>query len=81
VVERVVNGNTWILKTHCIRGHEFTPNNTYTRTRNGVRECKQCRSLRSRKHYWGDVNYREKRKAQNLRRYRARRAQQAEATL
>lgn len=28
-------------KTHCIRGHEFTPENTITR-RNGGRGCKAC---------------------------------------
>lgn len=28
-------------KTHCIRGHEFTPENTYV-SRNGSRHCKTC---------------------------------------
>lgn len=28
-------------KTHCIRGHEFTPDNTYTR--GSRRECQECR--------------------------------------
>jgi hypothetical protein len=27
-------------KTHCLRGHEFTPENT--RLRRGARECRQC---------------------------------------
>lgn len=28
-------------KTHCIHGHEFTPENTYAK-RNGHRQCRQC---------------------------------------
>ncbi|KIA63036.1 NUMOD4 motif-containing HNH endonuclease [Nocardia vulneris] len=28
-------------KTHCVRGHEFTPVNTYIRT-NGGRDCRTC---------------------------------------
>lgn len=37
--------------THCRRGHEFTPENTYvwTRGNNGrvVRECLQCKNIRA----------------------------------
>ena len=29
------------MQTHCIRGHEFTPANTY-RTTNGTRGCRRC---------------------------------------
>jgi hypothetical protein len=37
--------------THCQRGHEFTPENTYTR-RNGVhRTCKECVRLSHRRQY------------------------------
>lgn len=32
-------------KTHCLRGHEFTPENTYTRL-GGKRQCRQCRRAR-----------------------------------
>jgi len=29
-------------KTHCKRGHEFTPENTYINPRNGARWCRPC---------------------------------------
>jgi hypothetical protein len=29
-------------KTHCLRGHEFTPENTYVKP-SGIRECRTCR--------------------------------------
>lgn len=32
-------------KTHCKRGHEFTPENTYIRP--GGRECRACKTLRA----------------------------------
>lgn len=32
-------------RTHCKRGHEFTPENTYIRPR-GTRECRACRPIR-----------------------------------
>jgi hypothetical protein len=31
--------------SHCIRGHEFTPENTYRRPSNGGRQCRACRRL------------------------------------
>lgn len=34
-------------KTHCKRGHEFTPENT--RRKNGGRECRECDRIRQRK--------------------------------
>lgn len=34
--------------THCVNGHEFTTENTYTPP-DGERECRTCRSLRRRK--------------------------------
>lgn len=34
-------GNQWARRTHCTNGHEFTPENTYTRT-DGGRRCRVC---------------------------------------
>lgn len=50
--ENVLRGNTiaamHAAKTHCIHGHEFTPENTY---RIGVwRKCKKCRARVSAEH-------------------------------
>jgi hypothetical protein len=38
-------------KTHCVHGHEFTPENTYV-TRRGQRHCRECSRRRDRKAYW-----------------------------
>ena len=36
-------GNTWHRgKTHCVHGHEFTPENTYLMS-NGGRQCRACK--------------------------------------
>lgn len=32
------------LKTHCVRGHEFTEDNTYITTR-GTRSCRKCKRM------------------------------------
>lgn len=37
-------------KTHCKRGHEFTPENTY-RYKDGRRDCKTCMSVRMKEYY------------------------------
>jgi hypothetical protein len=36
-------------KTHCKRGHEFTPENTYLI--NGMRHCRQCRNEAQKRYY------------------------------
>ena len=38
-------------KTHCIKGHEYTPSNTYIYPGNGRRACKICRQA-ARVSYW-----------------------------
>ena len=35
-----------VIKTHCIRGHEFTTDNTYITPKTGARACKQCRGIK-----------------------------------
>lgn len=40
-------------KTHCLRGHEFTPENTVMR-KNGHRDCRVCRDARNRA--WQEAN-------------------------
>jgi hypothetical protein len=37
-------------KTHCIHGHEFTPENTYVR-KNGHRTCRECVRIQQRENY------------------------------
>jgi hypothetical protein len=44
---RSVNGN--MRKTHCIRGHEFTPGNT--RMRGKKRQCRECLRAAARRAY------------------------------
>jgi len=40
------------VKTHCLRGHEFTPDNTYTPTSSpNHRNCRTCRADAKRRHY------------------------------
>lgn len=41
------NGNTF--KTHCVSGHEFTPENTYERPTGG-RDCRKCLAEAQRRH-------------------------------
>jgi hypothetical protein len=37
-------------KTHCIQGHEFTPENTYISKTNGQRVCRMCKRDWARAH-------------------------------
>lgn len=36
-------------QTHCLRGHEFTPENTYYR--GNVRNCRSCNRIRNKDYY------------------------------
>lgn len=38
-------GNNLGGKSHCKKGHEYTPENTYIRPLEGTRACKACRRL------------------------------------
>jgi hypothetical protein len=38
-------------KTHCIRGHELTPENIYVRPNENKRACRQCRTDHMRNYY------------------------------
>lgn len=37
----------WSQRTHCPKGHEYTPENTYTSKR-GKRACRECTRIRNR---------------------------------
>lgn len=37
------------LKTHCVNGHEFTPENTYVYSMTGARSCRECARARDRR--------------------------------
>lgn len=49
-------GHYWRNRTHCPKGHEYTPENTYVRPatagqRAGSRSCKECQRIRVRDRY------------------------------
>lgn len=40
--------------THCKKGHEFTPENTYVYPGTGLRSCRKCKSDGEKERYWKD---------------------------
>jgi hypothetical protein len=53
VQDIVVSGNNFQSnKTHCKRGHEYTPENTIMQP--GGRLCKECRNINALKYYYGE---------------------------
>lgn len=44
-------------KTHCHKGHEFTPENTYVAPTKGGRDCRECRYESGRKYRSKEVSY------------------------
>lgn len=44
------NGNQNEIKTHCVNGHEFTPENTYAKP-DGTRQCRECKKVIAREWY------------------------------
>ena len=53
--EEAESHNPWGKKrkrgTHCSKGHEFTEENTFTRTYDGARVCRECRKQYAREKY------------------------------
>lgn len=51
-VTRAENMRRWKrARTHCKRGHEYTPENSHVDGK-GARECRLCRRIRNRERYW-----------------------------
>jgi hypothetical protein len=44
-------GTRYDLKTHCIRDHEFTPENTYWNEKAQQRYCRKCLAINAQKTY------------------------------
>lgn len=53
--EEAADHNPWGKKrkrgTHCSKGHEFTPENTFTRAYDKARVCRECRKQYAREKY------------------------------
>lgn len=60
--DKVKNGNDhYASRTHCVNGHEFTPENIYRRAEYpGTRYCRQCRKDRDRAHADKKAEYKKK---------------------
>lgn len=48
-IRRGTQGQAQASKTHCVRGHEFTPENTYRPPGKNERACRECQRINGRK--------------------------------
>lgn len=48
-IRRGTQGKAQAAKTHCIRGHAFTPENTYRPPGKNERACRECQRINGRK--------------------------------
>jgi hypothetical protein len=75
-LDKVRNGHhTNASKTHCPRGHEYTPENT--KPNGHGRWCRECHRADNRKRYWADIDTQRRVKRESQR--RSRQAQKAAA--
>lgn len=50
--DRDAKGRNWYANyTHCVNGHEYTPENTFINKTIGRRGCKECRKIRMRDYH------------------------------
>lgn len=47
-IRRGTQGQAQASKTHCLRGHEFTPENTYRPPGKSERRCRECQRISGR---------------------------------
>lgn len=47
-IRRGTQGKAQASKTHCVRGHEFTPENTYRPPGKNERACRECQRINGR---------------------------------
>lgn len=71
-LDKVRNGgHTNAAKTHCPRGHEYTPENT--KPHSAGRWCRECHRADNRERYWRDIENQRRVKRESQRRSRQKR--------
>ncbi|MDM3894746.1 NUMOD4 motif-containing HNH endonuclease [Mycobacterium intracellulare] len=69
-LDKVRNGgHTNASKTHCLRGHEYTTDNT--KLHSGGRSCRECHRIDGRERYQRDIENQRRLKRESKRRSRA----------